>query len=234
LTVCWVTTRRPDEDRPAITIAGTTIQPSSTHKFLSVIFDQQLRWKEQAAKAVATGTVWVGQMQQVACMNHGFSTHAMRRLHQCVLIPRITYAADVWYTLVTRYIKKPKAELRPGETNKRDVGSVGFAVKLASVQRQSALAITGALCTTSLAALDAHANILLIDLALNLVCVRATVCMATLPKSNPLRKYLLKAQQYIKRHRSALHELLHSFNILPSTFAPVPEIYPLPPEFSGY
>jgi ribonuclease HI len=216
-------TRKPDEERPSVTIAGTTILPSATHKFLGVIFDQQLRWKEQAAKAVATGTVWVGQMRRVARMNHGFSTHAMRRLHQCVLIPRITYAADVWYTPVTRYIKKPKAELRPGETNKRDLGSVGFAVKLASVQRQSALAITGALRTTSLTALDAHANILPIDLALNLVCFRATVRMATLPKSNPLRKYLIKAQRYIKRHRSALHELLHSFNILPSTFAPVPE-----------
>lgn len=143
----------------------------------------------------------------------------MRRLHQCVLIPRITYAADVWFSPVTRYIKKSKAELGPGESNKRDLGSFGFATKLATVQRQSALAITGALRTTSHIALDAHANILPIDLAMNLACFRATIRMATLPKSNPLQKYLLKAQRYIKRHRSALHELLHCFNILPSTSA---------------
>ncbi|QRV90420.1 Reverse transcriptase from transposon X-element protein [Ceratobasidium sp. AG-Ba] len=147
----------------------------------------------------------------------------MRRLHQCVLIPRISYAADVWFTPVTRSRKKPVEDLGPRERNPRDRGSVGFARKLATVQRRSALAITGALRTTSTLALDAHANILPIDLAMNLVCYRATIRMATLPVSNPLRKYLVKAKRYIKRHRSALHELLHTFNILPSTFAPLPE-----------
>ncbi|KAG9077368.1 hypothetical protein FRC06_008956 [Ceratobasidium sp. 370] len=97
------------------------------------------------------------------------------------------------------------------------------AKKLATVQRQSAIAITGALRTTSHLALDAHANMLPIDPAMNPVCFRATIRMATLPESNPLRKYLLRAKRYIKRHRSALHELLHTFNILPSTFAPVPD-----------
>ncbi|QRV96301.1 ribonuclease H-like protein [Ceratobasidium sp. AG-Ba] len=47
--------------------------------------------------------------------------------------------------------------------------------------------------------------------------------MATLPVSNPLRRHLVKAGRYVKRHRSALHELLHTFNILPSTFTPAPE-----------
>ncbi|QRV96882.1 Reverse transcriptase from transposon X-element protein [Ceratobasidium sp. AG-Ba] len=216
-------TRRSNESRPSITIAGTVIKPSSSHKFLGVVFDQQLRWKEQAAKAVASGTAWAGQIKRVARINHGFSTHAMRRLHQCVLIPRISYAADVWFTPITRSKKKPVAELEQGEKNPRDYGSVGFARKLASVQRLSAIAITGALRTTSTMALDAHANILPIDLAMNLACYRATIRMATLPASNPLRKHLTKAKRYVKRHRSALHELLHAFNILPTTFAPAPE-----------
>ncbi|QRV84548.1 Reverse transcriptase from transposon X-element protein [Ceratobasidium sp. AG-Ba] len=193
------------------------------HKFLGVIFDQQLRWKEQAAKAVATGTAWVGQMKRVARINHGFSAHAMRRLHQCVLIPRISYAADVWFTPIVRSKKKSANKLGSGEKNPRDSGLVGFARKLATVQRRSAIAITGALRTTSTMALDAHANILPIDLAMNLVCYRATVRMATLPVSNPLHRHLVKAGRYVKRHRSALHELLHTFNILPSTFAPAPE-----------
>ncbi|QRW09851.1 Reverse transcriptase from transposon X-element protein [Ceratobasidium sp. AG-Ba] len=221
--------RRPGEVRPPITIAGIEIQPSRSHRFLGVIFDQQLRWKEQAAKAVATGAAWVGQIKRVARLNHGFSAHVMRRLHQCVLIPQITYAADVWFTPVVRSKKKPRDELEQGERNPRDLGSVGFARKLATVQRQSAIAITGALRTTSNMALDAHANILPIDLAMNLVCFRATIRMATLPVSNPLRRYLVKAQRYVKRHRSALHELLHTFNILPSTFEPAPES-PLTPK----
>ncbi|QRV94576.1 Reverse transcriptase from transposon X-element protein [Ceratobasidium sp. AG-Ba] len=215
--------RRSNETRLSISIAGTVIRPTGSHKFLGVIFDEQLRWKEQAAKAVATGTAWVGQMRRVARINHGFSTHAMRRLHQCVLIPRISYAADVWFTPITRSRKKSAAELGSGEKNPRDCGSVSFARKLATVQRRSAIAITGALGTTSTMALDAHANILPIDLAMNLACYRATIRMATLPVSNPLRRYLTKAGRYIKRHRSALHELLHTFNILPSTFAPVPD-----------
>ncbi|QRV88338.1 ribonuclease H-like protein [Ceratobasidium sp. AG-Ba] len=212
-----------NEPRPPITVAGTVIKPSSSHKFLGVIFDQQLRWKEQAAKAVASGTAWAGQIKRVARINHGFSAHAMRRLHQCVLIPRISYAADVWFTPITRSKKKPVSELGQGERNPRDYGSVGFARKLASVQRLSAIAITGALRTTSTMALDAHANILPIDLAMNLACYRATVRMATLPMSNPIRKHLTKAKKYVKRHRSALHELLQAFNILPTTFAPAPE-----------
>lgn len=66
--VCLSRKRIPDTDnprktvpipRPSIMISGHTIHPSSSHKFLGVIIDQELRFKEQAASALAKGTKYM-------------------------------------------------------------------------------------------------------------------------------------------------------------------------------
>ena len=38
-----------------MTIRGTTIKPVPSHKFLGVIVDQELRWREHTAYAIAKG-----------------------------------------------------------------------------------------------------------------------------------------------------------------------------------
>lgn len=47
--------------RPDMMVQGAIIRPSSTHRFLGVILDQELRWKAQIDNAVARGISYVLQ-----------------------------------------------------------------------------------------------------------------------------------------------------------------------------
>lgn len=49
--------------QPDITIGGLTIKPSRSSKYLGVIIDQELRWNEQAAAAVAKGAKWTAAIK---------------------------------------------------------------------------------------------------------------------------------------------------------------------------
>ena len=42
------------EPQPDLHLHDAIIRPSPTHKYLGIIFDQELRWREQAERAVAT------------------------------------------------------------------------------------------------------------------------------------------------------------------------------------
>ena len=101
----------------------------------------------------------------------------MRRLYRAVAIPKITYAADIWFTPLTRK-----------EGQKRLTGSVGVARKLSSLQHLATIAITGAMKTTATEVLEVHADIQPVDILLNDICHRATLRLASLPVSHPLHK----------------------------------------------
>ena len=80
----------------------------------------------------------------------------MRQLFNAVAVPKMAYAADVWYTPVSK--RQGKLQLS---------GSVGITGKLASLQRMATLAITGALRSTTTDVLDLHADVLPVELLLN-------------------------------------------------------------------
>ena len=46
------------EPRPNLELNGTVIKLVVSHKFLGVLFDQELQWNEQAEKVVAKATKW--------------------------------------------------------------------------------------------------------------------------------------------------------------------------------
>ena len=52
-------TMNRSKERPPMNIRGSIINPSSSHKFLGVLVDQELRWKEHSAYALAKGTGYV-------------------------------------------------------------------------------------------------------------------------------------------------------------------------------
>ena len=121
----------------------------------------------------------------------------MRQLFCAVVIPKMTYALDVWYTPVH---KKEGAGRRSG--------SVGIANRYRSLQRLAATAITGALCTTMTDFLDLHADLWPAELLLQCICHRAATWMASLPIAHPLHDVFRKqSKRYIKSHRLPLHEL---------------------------
>jgi len=188
---------RPADRRP-IFIWGTKVPTVSSHKFLGVIIDQELRWKEQVNYALQKGTAWVTQYRRLAKPSRGLSAKHMRRFYIAVAIPKILYVADLFLV--------PEADLAKG--------TKGFISKLGRVQRQAGLHITGAMRSAPTDAVDTCTDLLPFHLLVKkLVCCAATR-LAMLPQSHPLAKHTNKAAgRYVKRHRAPLHEVLHAFEI---------------------
>ena len=85
---------------------------------------------------------------------------------------------------------------------------MGHICRLARVQRQALLVMTGALRTTATDTMEAHADLLPFDLLVDRLCHRSAVRLSSLPNSDPLSPHVPKAaQRFVKRHRSSLHEL---------------------------
>jgi hypothetical protein len=84
--------------RPPITIGNHVIQPSRSHKFLGIIIDDELRFKEHAAYALAKGTKYKMTCQRMIRMTKGMKGRWMRKLYKGVVIPKMLYAADIWCT----------------------------------------------------------------------------------------------------------------------------------------
>ena len=131
----------------------------------------------------------------------------MRQLYTAVAIPKMTYAIDVW-------LMPPRKQ----DGAKRYTGSVNITNRFATLQRMAALAITGAMRTTATDVLDLHVGLLPMLLALHRLCHHATLRIAALPDMYPLYDIFRKrACRYIKSHRSPLHELPDTFNIVPGS-----------------
>jgi hypothetical protein len=123
--------------RPNMNIQGSIIQPSFTHRFLGVILDQELRWTAQVDNAIAKGTAYVCQLRRLSTTAKGIPLQLMRQLYQATAVPKMLYAASLWFTPV--YQNGSDHPLR---------GSMGVARRLSTVQRMAAVSMTGALLQT--------------------------------------------------------------------------------------
>jgi hypothetical protein len=124
----------------------------------------------------------------------------MRTYYLTVAVLRLLYAADVFLIPVTGQHK----------------GSKGSVKKLARIQRQAALDITGALRSMASDTLDAHANLLPFPLLVFKLVHRAAVRLACLLNSHPLAaKVRRSAKRYVKRHRSPIHKIMHAYSLNP-------------------
>ena len=97
--------------------------------------------------------------------------------------------------------------------------SVGAMKRLASIQRIAITAISGVLRTTATDVMEAHTNVMPIELLMHKVCHRAAIRLATLPLSHPLHKSVqICVRQRAKCHLSPIHLLLRAYGIDPSKF----------------
>ena len=202
---------------PPMVFQGVPLAPQATHKFLGMLLDQELQWSHQASGTIAKALKWVLAFWRLARPSTGICPHLMRQLFNTVAVPKMAYAADVWYTPVSK---------RQGRT--RFSGSVGITSKLASLQRMATLTITGALCSTVTDVLDLHADVLPVELLLNKICHWAFLWLVLLAPTHPLQKLVYtRAKYYIRSHHSLLHELAHIFYIdLQEVEAITPPSYP--------
>ncbi|KAG2029192.1 hypothetical protein BDR03DRAFT_881567, partial [Suillus americanus] len=174
--------------RPSITLSSHTIQPSRSHKFLGIIIDEELRFKEHAAYALAKGTKYTMTCQRMIRATKGMRGRWMRKLYEGVVIPKMLYAADVWCTdLISK-----------GRGKEGGRGARGFVLKMARVHRMAAILITGRSTASDL--LDVHANILPFQQILRNHCHRATLRLTTLHASHPLHKGITAAHRHLAKH----------------------------------
>ena len=193
------------KQRPQMTIRGATIKPVPSHKFLGVILDQELRWKEHTAYAIAKGASYAMLLRCLSSPSHGISAKLIRQLYRTVAIPKMTYAASVWF----------QPMLHAGSPNSVR-GSKGIAAKMTQIQRTAALAITGAMRTSPTDSIEAHANLLPIPLLLQSLLFRSSLRLASLPSKHPLHALVRRAaKRNVKRHKTALHRLLHGLAVNP-------------------
>jgi hypothetical protein len=162
--------------RTPLTLDSHKITPSPFTRYLGVLIDQELRFKEHATAALAKGTQWALQAKRLSKLSAGMPHRYARRLYKAVGIPKMLYTADVWC-----------CPLREKPGGRRMMGSVGFASQLARVQHISALQATGALHTTTTDSLNVHASLLPMGLSVNKICFVSAVRLAVLPRTHPLR-----------------------------------------------
>src|SRR6202522_3998 len=196
---------------PPITIkldVGSHITTSSTQKYLGVIMDSELRFKEQAAAAIGKGSRWANRAGCLAKVAKGVKGSLARRMYYGAVVASMLYAVDVWGAPP---IKKRGEGLRTGTVR-----------KLESTQRRAAAQATGGLCTTPTDLLFAHADMISVRQLIESQCYRAAIRLASTHPSHPLYKTTHKAaKSYPKRHPSPLNNILHISEIKPDCLEPM-------------
>ena len=181
---------------------GTTtlnaIALTQTYKYLGVIFNPKLTWCAHIAKVIASATCWTQQLWQVSKTTRGLSPSRTHQLYNTVTVPAFTYASDIWYTPLFKWAHLQKSS-----------GLVASMESLQSIQDTAVRYITGGIRGTAYDILEAHANLLPIDLLFRKMQFRATTHICALPQHHPLYEVACwAARQFVITHRSPLHYLL--------------------------
>ena len=88
--------RSKSEPRPPLILPTITITPSESVKYLGVILDKGLNWKEQAAYVTGKGSTWAAQIRRAVRPSWGLTPRSARKLYVGVAIPRILYGIEIW------------------------------------------------------------------------------------------------------------------------------------------
>ena len=188
---------------------STAIKPSLTYKFLGVIFDPKLKWNAQSERAASSAEAWINLVQRLARTSSGISAKGMRQLYIAIAIPKMSYAAEVWYTL-------PHF---PNSKTKKRTGSIKFTQKLTSAQQRMTITMMGAMRTTASDVLNVHALLPPPHLLFLKTLIRAATRLVTLPDYHPLFRPTRQAiNRPVKRHKSPLHLLFLTTEVKPRPY----------------
>jgi len=197
--------------RVPITIDGRITKPVKSHKFLGIIIDEELCFKEQLASAVAKGTKYALTCRCLAKPSLGVKNKFNCLLFNSIVIPKMLYGVDIWGARMV------------AELGKR-AGRKGQGRVLERVLRTHTITASGAMHTTATDAAVAHADLTPMPFMLQKVCLRAYLHMTTLPPSNPIHREICLAVCQHKHHKSPLHFLVKAFGTHPKIME---EILPL-------
>lgn len=176
----------------SLIVNGHEIKASEHAKYLGIVLDRRLRWREHVQKTVAKGTKTLLAVARLTRPTFGLPHKYVCQLYRSVVLPRVEYGLPVWYVPV-----------RPGASSKRRTGSVGTSRQLGKLQRLASLLITGAFRSTPTDLLEYHAALPPVNLHLNRAVFNATARLAALPSHHPLSRSVSRYWGlYPRLHRS--------------------------------
>ncbi|KAF8982348.1 hypothetical protein BDQ17DRAFT_823915 [Cyathus striatus] len=139
--------RRLPMPAPPLILEGRIVKEVTSHQYLGLHIDNKLSWNIQAQKTIEKGTKWALLMGWLAKSYSGLSIDMAWKLYNSVVLPKITYGADIYYI-------PPHRPNTPNRT--RQTGSVSLLAHLNTVQQIAIQAVTRGLRTTPVDMLDAH------------------------------------------------------------------------------
>ncbi|EIW74130.1 hypothetical protein CONPUDRAFT_160382 [Coniophora puteana RWD-64-598 SS2] len=190
-----------------------TIESESPHKLLGVVIDRELRWKAQGVAAVEKGMAYAMQFRRQSRVSMGLSAKMTMQLYKAIALPKTPYACDTW--LIPPFV---------GNSSYAQRGSLEMIRRITSVQRVAAGTSLGAMYGTATGVLEAHANLLQATLLVQQFFHSAETRLASLPDTHQLLKHLRHIARHIvgrSRHRSLLHNFVHSFDLPPGSVEPM-------------
>jgi len=175
------------------------IQANPHAKLLGVLLDSKLTWKAQHEKVREKAIKWTTAFKRFTRAAAGIRINEARKLYNAVAVPKISYAADLWFRLKS---------LRDTDRNSAESGPRLLTKRLEAIQRNAAISITGALRTSPGDAVIVHANLTPLGILLKETSLKGYARMATRPPSHPLSSLILRTTNHrTKKHRTSLHHL---------------------------
>ena len=182
------------------------IEVSPSAKLLSVILDARLNWSAQHERVRERAIKWTAAFKRFTRPVTGIRMKEARKLYNAVALPRICYAADIWFS-----------PTRTTRASTHHAGPIGVTKRLEAIQRQAAISITGAMKTAPGDATIVHANLTPIGIQLKETGMRAYLRLASRPNHHPITKHTTRTRaRQVKKHRTALHHLADITGINPS------------------
>ncbi len=146
------------------------VRPSPNAKLLGVILDSRLTWTAHHEKVREKAVKWTMAFKRFTRTASGMMMNEARKLYNVVAVPKITYAADLWFC---------SKKLSQTDRNPADFGPTILTRRLELIQHQAAISITGGLCTSPGDALIVHANLTPIGMQLKETCLKTYARLAT-------------------------------------------------------
>jgi len=185
--------RAATADTSSITVSDTTIKPANEARYLGIILDKGLRFKQHIQYAANKGMKFALALSRIAKSTWGATYRQLRTLFNTIVATRMDYAAIVWHRPTKR-----------GQTITSD--------KVEAAQRTAMKAILGTFRTTTTSALEIDSFLLPTHLRLRKKVLQSYTCMQTTQEKHPIHQVIKRANNSkSKVHLTTLEYLARSY-----------------------
>ena len=180
---CVIVNQRRKSTPPPLTLGGEEVPYVESFKYLGVIIDKNLTWKDHVTNRVKKAKKDLMASKKLISKSWGLTPNKVKWIYECIVRPSLSYACHVWF--------KPE-------------NPVYITKELNKVQRLALTSITSCFRSTPTVAMERIVNLLPLDLHLCYkACSTVNRIYTTIDKrgwdgigSRNQRGHLLKWQKY--------------------------------------